>query len=180
MTVTRLHSWPARASSAFALAAAVCSTAIAADTNADDGALTQTITALDAKVFDAYNHCDLESFGRYFVPDVEFYHDKGGVTRDRATVIANTRKYICHKVRRELIAGTLKVYPIKDYGAIEEGEHRFCPIDGGVCEGVARFLMIWQHADGRWRMTRVVSYGHRPLRQDPRDSTTAPAATVAR
>lgn len=118
----------------------VCSTAIAADADADDGGLTQTITALDAKVFDACNRCDLDSFGRCFAPGVEFYHDKGGVTHDRATVIANTRKYICHEVRRELIAGTLKVYPGKDYGAIEEGDHRFCPIDGGTCEGVARFL----------------------------------------
>jgi len=110
--------------------------------------LTRTISALDAKVFDAYNRCDLDAFADYFAPDVEFYHDKGGLTRDRATVVENTCKYICHKVRRELIAGTLKVYPIKDCDAIEEGEHRFCQLDSGKCEGVAKFLMIWEHANG--------------------------------
>ena len=137
-------------------------TASAAD---DDEALTSTVTALDAQVFDAYNRCDLDTFAKFFTADVEFYHDKGGVTWNRQSVVDNTRKYICHKVRRELVPGTLKVYPIKDYGAIEEGEHRFCQIDTGKCEGIAKFLMIWQNKNGVWQMTRVISYGHRALRQ---------------
>lgn len=128
-----------------------------------DPALTAQIAALDAKVFDAYNRCDLKTFAAYFSPRVEFYHDKGGVTWDRATVVANTRKWICGKVRRELLKETLKVYPIKDFGAVEEGEHYFCQTATGECEGIAKFLMVW-HKDraGQWQMTRVISYGHRP------------------
>lgn len=129
-------------------------------------ALTQTITDLDAKVFDAYNRCDLDTFGAYFSPKVEFYHDKGGVMFDRESVVASTRKYICNKVRRELIPATLKVYPIKDYGAVEEGEHRFCQVPSGECEGSAKFLMIWEHKGETWQMTRVISYGHRPLTEE--------------
>lgn len=125
--------------------------------------LSRTITALDQKVFDAYNRCDLDTFGRYFSPTVEFYHDTGGATFDRATVVANTQKYICNKVRRELIPGTLKVYPIKGFGAIEEGEHRFCELASGTCEGSAKFVMVWQLSDGQWQLTRVLSYGHRAL-----------------
>lgn len=91
------------------------------------------------------------------------------------TVVENTRKYICHKLRRELIAGALKVYPIKDYGAIGEGEHRICQLDSGECEGVARFLMIREQANGRWRMTRcpAMAIGRcgrttaRPTREPP-------------
>jgi Domain of unknown function (DUF4440) len=132
---------------------------------ADEDALTRTVTALDAQVFDAYNRCDLTAFAAFFTSDVEFYHDKGGVTWDRQSVVDNTRKYICHKVRRELMAGTLKVYPIKDYGAIEEGEHRFCQLDTGKCEGIAKFLMIWRNKDETWQMTRVISYGHRAVLQ---------------
>jgi hypothetical protein len=113
-------------------------------------------------VFAAYNRCDLATFARYFSPHVEFYHDKGGVTWDRAKVIASTRKWICGKVRRELVPGSLRVYPIKDFGAVEEGEHRFCPIAPGECEGIAKFLMIWRKTGNRWVMTRVVSFGHRP------------------
>lgn len=135
-------------------------TVLAAD---DDAALTRTITALDAQVFGTYNRCDLDAFATFFTPDVEFYHDKGGVTWNRQSVVDNTRKYICHKVRRELVAGTLKVYPIKDYGAIEEGEHHFCQLDTGKCEGIAKFLMIWRNKDGAWQKTRVISYGHRAV-----------------
>jgi hypothetical protein len=129
----------------------------------DAGALTRTITALDDRLFDAYNRCDLDAFAGYFSPTVEFYHDSGGATFDRDTVVSNTRKYICHKVRRERVPGTLKVYPIKDFGAIEEGEHRFCEVATGNCEGSAKFVMVWQHKDGQWQLTRVLSYGHRAL-----------------
>ena len=131
---------------------------------ADDGArLTETISALDAKVFDAYNRCDLKTFGSYYSPTVEFYHDNGGATFDRKTVLANTKKYICNKVRRELITDSLKIYPIKDFGAIEEGEHRFCQTSTGACEGIAKFVIIWRQVGPKWQITRVMSYGHRSL-----------------
>ena len=147
-------------------AALIVSGLAAAQAPPGDSALTQTITELDSKVFDAYNRCDLAAFGRYFAPDVEFYHDNGGASFDRKTVIDNTRKYICHKVRRELLPATFRVFPIKGYGAIEEGEHRFCQIQTGDCEGIAKFLMIWRNKNGRWQLTRVMSYGHRTLSDD--------------
>ncbi|MEH6422164.1 nuclear transport factor 2 family protein [Pseudomonas sp. CGJS7] len=156
-----------RTSTAFAaLTAAALSLAAAgawADELSAQEALRDTVAELDSQVFDAYNRCDLDAFAKYFTEDVEFYHDKGGASFDRATVVDNTRKYICGKVRRELLPATLKVYPIKGYGAIEEGEHRFCEVASGKCEGGAKFLMIWANQDGQWRMTRVVSYGHRAL-----------------
>ncbi len=155
------------------IAVVLCTTATLAQESQDEAALTQTITALDAKVFDAYNRCDLDAFGSYFSAKVEFYHDKGGATFDRETVVANTRKYICRKVRRELVPATLKVYPVKDYGAIEEGEHRFCQIASGECEGSAKFLMIWQHKGGKWQMTRVISYGHRALTEEEKAALAA-------
>ncbi len=141
-----------------------------------DTALTGTIAALDAKVFDAYNRCDLAAFGSYFVPKVEFYHDTGGATFDRKTVVDNTRKYICNKVRRELLPATFKVYPIKDYGAIEEGEHRFCEIATGNCEGIAKFLMIWHNKNGHWQLTKVVSFGHRALSEAEKATLSGPTA----
>ena len=136
----------------------------------------QTIAALDTKVFDAYNHCDIKSnlklFGDYFTAEVEFYHDNGGLMSSRDAVVASTERFICGKVRRELIPGTLKVYPIKDYGAIETGEHRFCEIGinektAKKCEGAANFAMVWQRKNGLWQMARVLSFGHRALPPDP-------------
>lgn len=125
--------------------------------------LTATIQALDTALFDAYNQCRLDEFGRLFAANVEFYHDASGVTWDRKTVVENTRQYICGKVRRELVPGTLKVYPVKDFGAIEEGEHRFCEIASGQCVGAARFVMVWRRQADAWQVTRVLSYGHREL-----------------
>ncbi len=123
--------------------------------------LTTEIGALDAKVFDTYNRCDLSTFSDYFDPKVAFYHDTGGATFERDAMVDGVRKYICGKVRRELIPETFRVYPIKDYGAIEEGEHRFCELATGRCEGIAKFVMVWAKQDDTWRITSVLSYGHR-------------------
>ena len=123
--------------------------------------LTTEIGALDAKVFDAYNRCDLDTFSEYFDPKVSFFHDTGGATFNRDIVVENTRKNICGKVKRQLIAASFRVYPIKDYGAIEEGEHRFCELATGRCEGIAKFVMVWAREAGAWRITNVFSYGHR-------------------
>ncbi|PXA99613.1 DUF4440 domain-containing protein [Nostoc sp. 3335mG] len=123
--------------------------------------LTAEIAALDTKVFDAYNRCDLPVFAGYFDPEVAFYHDTGGATFERDAMVDGVRNYICGKVRRELIPASFHVYPVKDYGAIAEGEHRFCEIATGRCEGIAKFVMVWARQDGRWRVTSVLSYGHR-------------------
>ena len=140
-------------------------TALAASPAQDS--LSDQIAGLDARVFDAFNHCAepgrLEEHAGYFSPGIEFYHDTGGVTWSRDEMIANTRKYVCGHFTRELIPGTLTVYPVKDFGAISQGTHRFCQLDSGTCEGLADFLIIWQQSQGRWQITRVVSYGHRAV-----------------
>lgn len=129
--------------------------------------LTTAISALDGAVFDAFNNCSspgqLEKHAAYFSPEVEFYHDTGGVTWNRQDMIANTGKYVCGHFRRELIPGTIKVFPIKDFGAIEQGTHRFCQFKTGACEGMADFVIIWRLKDGNWQITRILSYGHRAV-----------------
>lgn len=150
-----------------AIMALLAAIGMASGAAAAEPSLTEAITAQDKRVFDAYNACDLNTFAAAFAPDVEFYHDEGGVTWDRQSVVDSTRKYICGKVRRELILGSLRVYPIKDYGAIEEGEHRFCQKDEG-CAGVAKFVMVWKREGESWVLTRVLSYGHRPARPEER------------
>ncbi|MEQ1513842.1 MAG: nuclear transport factor 2 family protein [Lysobacteraceae bacterium] len=126
--------------------------------------LFDTISALDTEVFAAFNICSdpaqLEKHAGYFAPDVEFYHDTGGVTWTRDAMIANTRQYVCGHFRRELIPGTLEVFPVKDFGAIARGSHRFCQFDSGRCEGMADFTVVWRLKDGKWTITRVLSYAH--------------------
>jgi hypothetical protein len=64
-------------------------------------ALFDTVSALDAAVFDSFNNCNspeqLQRHASYFAPDVEFYHDTGGVTWTRQEMLANTEKYVCGK-----------------------------------------------------------------------------------
>ncbi|GAB2501317.1 serine hydrolase [Arenimonas alkanexedens] len=153
----------------------------ASDDGRADEALAATIAALDEAAFDAFNHCDqagqLEKYASYFAPEVEFYHDQGGVTWTRDEMIANTEKFVCGNFRRERVPGSLRVYPIKDFGAIEQGAHTFCQFDSGKCEGIADFLIVWRLRDDRWEATRVLSYGHR---ENVRPAEDAAAATSTR
>ena len=127
--------------------------------------LFETVAALDAEVFAAFNNCSaagqLEKHAGFFAPDVEFYHDTGGVTWTREQMLANTQKNVCGHFRRELVPGSLKIFPIKDFGAIELGSHRFCQFQSGDCEGLADFMIVWRNQGGDWKITRVFSYGHR-------------------
>lgn len=122
--------------------------------------LDKTITALDAALFDAYNRCDLAKFESFFVDDVEFYHDQGGVTLGKAALTDSVRKNICGKTTRELVS--MQAFYMKGYGALETGVHRFHhpghEAEIGVGEG--KFVHLWQYKDGAWKLTRVISYDH--------------------
>jgi len=121
--------------------------------------LDKTIAALDRALFDSYNRCDLPRFESFFVDDVEFYHDQGGVTLGKAALTESVRKNICGKTTRELVS--MQAFYLKGYGALETGVHRFHHPDHeeiGVGEG--RFIHLWQYKDGVWKITRVISYDH--------------------
>jgi hypothetical protein len=124
--------------------------------------LDKAVALLDAALFDAYNRCDLEKFGSFFVEDVEFYHDQGGVTLGRQNLTDSVKKNICGKVTRELVPGTLQVYFMKGYGAVEMGVHRFHHPGHEDTEAVGegKFVHLWQYKDAAWKITRVISYDH--------------------
>jgi len=127
--------------------------------------LTRTVAALDTRLFDAYNRCDLDTLGAIVADDLEFYHDKTGLSRGRAPFIEALRNNICGKVHRDLVPGSLEVYPLRTYGAVEIGSHVFCdPRQTARCDprtsGAARFVMLWQNDGGPWKLTRVISYDH--------------------
>jgi hypothetical protein len=130
---------------------------------APSGELFRTIASLDRELFDAYNRCDLEKFGSLLADDLEFYHDQTGLSRSRQSTVDAVRSNICGKVHRDLVPGTLEVYPLKGYGAIESGTHLFCDPKLGKCgegSGTGKFFMLWQNKDGAWKLTRVISYDH--------------------
>jgi hypothetical protein len=127
-----------------------------------DPVLYQTIKDLDARLFAAFNAADLPATKEFFAPDLEFYHDKGGLSDYEQFVKSADRLY--HQAvrpQRTLLPETLEVYPIKDYGAIQVGEHRFCVVENGKTScSVYKFVHIWRHRDGQWKITSVVSFGH--------------------
>lgn len=125
-----------------------------------DNATYKAVAAADAAVFGASNRCDLETFGKYFTDDLEFYHDHDGLSAGKADLIAKTKANICGKMVRELVPGSLTVYPLPGFGAIELGTHRFLhPGEPGNI-GEAQFLHVWQLKDGAWKISRVISYDH--------------------
>lgn len=126
----------------------------------DDTELYHTIVALDSTFFEAYNTCNLnlEKYGAFYAEDIEFYHDNGGFMNSKKEIIESTKKYICGKVTRELVKGSIEVYPIKGYGAVEFGLHKFHNKEEPNAKSTAgKFTIIWKKTNNNWQITKVIS-----------------------
>lgn len=126
------------------------------------GTLSAEITRQDAAMFDAFNAHDLPALMALFSPDLEFFHDQGGL-QTYADVEAGFRRIFERNdgIRRQLVEGTLEIYPVPGYGAMEVGAHRFCHVENGKDDcGIFQFLQVWKQEGARWRVTRVMSWGH--------------------
>ena len=123
-------------------------------------ALFATIQALDAKLFNAYNTCDLATVSSMIDENLEFYHDKTGLSVGRLALLDALKANICGKVTRELVPGSLEVYPLQHYGAVEIGVHRFNHPGDATNVGEAKFIHVWREKDGVWQITRVISFDH--------------------
>ena len=124
--------------------------------------LYKEIAHMDSALFNAFNNRNIDQFKNLFAEDLEFYHDKGGLTNYQHTVdFLKTTDSLNNHLKRELVKGTLEVYPIPGYGAMEIGEHTFCHLENGKQDcGTFKFVHIWKKTNGEWKITRVVSYGH--------------------
>lgn len=119
--------------------------------------LYQTIVALDSTYFDTYNTCNLEKMGSMMNEDFEFYHDRGGLSTSKAENLASIKNNICGKVTRVLTKGSIEVYPIQGYGAVEIGYHSFKNLKEKSQSEPSKFIIIWQNQEGTWRINRVIS-----------------------
>jgi hypothetical protein len=129
-------------------------------THAQD-ALFATVSALDTKLFDAYNHCDIATLNTMVEDGLEFYHDKTGLTVGKQPFLEAIKSNICGKTQRTLVAGSLEVYPLADYGAVEIGVHRFThPGQPEIGVGEAKFITLWHYKDGAWKISRAISFDH--------------------
>jgi ketosteroid isomerase-like protein len=124
--------------------------------------LFKEIERADSLMFQAFNTQDMSVFKAMFTEDLEWFQDNGGLIPYK-TVFENFGNTFRNenKLSRELVKGSLEVYPIKDYGAIQIGRHQFKHMENGKLEiGTFKFLMIWQKKDEKWRISRVISYDH--------------------
>lgn len=136
--------------------------------------LYNTLKANDSLLFNiGFNTCDLSQFENLMSEDLEFYHDKSGVTNSMAQFINVMKSGICNttntfKARRELIKGSLEVFPLYNngelYGAIQTGEHRFFEKNGEQPEkagSIAKFNHLWLLESNHWKLKRILSYDHK-------------------
>jgi hypothetical protein len=117
---------------------------------------------MDRELFDAaFLRCDQAKFSALFTDDAEFYHDRTGASYGEA--VKQLRS--CPRdngVKRTLVAGSLEVYPIKDFGAVQMGRHTFTR-EGEPGVEIAKFIHLWRYSDGKWQLARVMSFDHRPM-----------------
>jgi ketosteroid isomerase-like protein len=128
------------------------------DEDSEPKSLYDSIAAMDAMWEDAYNNCKLDVMEAVISEDLEFYHDQGGLLTSKKKLNEAFKANICGKVTRELKKGSLEVYPIKGYGAVEMGMHGFHNSrepDGSL--HYSKFVHIWKRENGKWKITRVIS-----------------------
>jgi len=138
--------------------------------------LTAAIAKADHDLFAVvFDTCNVDALKAMVTEDFEFFHDKGGYTDHSGAHFVDDIRKLCERqragtdfrARRELVEGSLAVYPIDHYGAVETGEHRFWKLTPGKPDELTesgRFLHIWKREGDHWRIARVVSYDHQLAR----------------
>ena len=125
--------------------------------------LVATITALDSAMFTAFNAHDPAALATWFTSDLEFYHDKGGLSGYDSTMAAFSRLFTqpTTNMRREMVPGTLEVHPLGDFGLLEICRHRFCHTENGSEEcGTFKNIMVWRKEGVSYKVSRVISFDH--------------------
>lgn len=122
------------------------------------------ILKMDSLLFDvAFNQCDVAQFKKIIADDVEFYDDRFGlnVSKENEIKSLNAKCARPEKLTRKLNSCTID--KLGDFGAVQIGEHTFY-IDGKP-EGTGKFIHIWERKDKDWKLKRIVSYEHRPIKK---------------
>jgi ketosteroid isomerase-like protein len=120
--------------------------------------LHQTIARLDSTFFHAYNTCDIPTQAAFYADTIEFFHDRSGLDTSKQRILENTKKYICGKVTRTLVPGSIEVSPLPGYGAVELGMHSFYNNqEPNAPSRPSRFMIIWRKTGEQWKITKVIS-----------------------
>ena len=130
-----------------------------------DPELRDVILKQDSLFWIAYNTCDVDKMVSFLTDDLEFYHDKGGLTSGLDIFTKQLKTGLCspqqQPITRKAIEEKIKVFPLSNYGAIISGDHLF-HIDGTI-DSRAKFTHVWKFENNAWKMSRVLSYNHQPV-----------------
>ncbi len=136
------------------------------------------LKANDSLLFErSFNKCETKYLNQLISEDFEFYHDISGLETSKEAFINSMKNGICNpanatKSRRELVPGTLEVFPLKNngkiYGALQNGVHKFFETTNGVevAGSIAKFSHLWILKDEQWQLQRVISYDHKLQKKD--------------
>jgi len=96
------------------------------------GSLYYEIEHMDSLQFGAFNARNLDQLMQYFDNSLELYQDNTGVRNyDQTRQAFDGLFKMDYVLTRKLLSGTLEIYPIKDYVAIETGQHTFSHMEKG-------------------------------------------------
>ncbi|MFN8256160.1 MAG: nuclear transport factor 2 family protein [Bacteroidales bacterium] len=125
-------------------------------------ALYDTIKKQDSLLFVAFNARNFEKFKNFFTPELVIYQDNTGVRNYKQSMEAFQSLFKGNYIlTRNLVGETLEVYPIKDFGAIETGQHTFCHTENGKPDcGTFKFVHIWEFKKGEWKIVKIITYNH--------------------
>lgn len=124
--------------------------------------LKDSVLAQDSLLFDAFNKRDFNTFSAFFALDLEIFQDNIGIRNYKESMAAFRGLFAAKTdLTRKPILTSMEVYPIKGYGAIQTGEHRFCHTERGRLEcSTFKFVHIWRRINGKWMISRIITYGH--------------------
>ncbi len=138
----------------------------------ENSELYRTIISKDSLLFNVgFNTCDISQFENLLSDNLEFFHDKDGIS-NKKEFLYNLKNGLCgspdkYQSRRELINSSTEIYPLYKndtiYGSIQNGAHRFYETIAGKKEtfaSSAKFSNVWLLENGRWKLTKSLSYDH--------------------
>jgi len=139
---------------------------------ADQPDLRVAVMKADESLFAAvFDSCDPAAVAALTVEDFEFIHDKWGQIAKSRDEFVKAISGSCErqkqgtdfKATRRLINSSIAIYRMKDYGALQTGEHQFYRVekDGTLSPTeYAKFTHLWREEKGRLLLAKVISYAH--------------------
>ncbi len=157
---------------ALATGALSATTATAMDKPAEtQESVAADLAALDARLFKAaFETCDMSVVEELLADDLEFYHDRDGLSYTTgAAFIADVKKDCASGSsggKRVLVPGSMTTHMMGDFGAMQMGAHEFHEVvpDGpSIAREKGVFMHMWKRTASNsagWQITRIISYDH--------------------